>query len=295
MIKYQDFTIDVERFNITEMSQIFDTSNDEGLHYIPIIDAGIALNSDSAARLEEMDCGIRSRQREGKLLVGSVWPGDVWYPDFNHPNASAFWEEGIANISRNYNWRGPDGLWIDMNEFANFVNGEKKLTRKAKMAANYTNLPFNPSGDEPMITKALSLDAYHYAGADSPFWPWPYVKKSYIDEFHFHNLNGFAEGIATYKALKSLKHVLTFIVTRASASGSGRYVQHWTGDNNSTWYQFKLSISEVLNNQLYGIPMVGADICGFAGNTTPELCVRWNQLGAWYPFTRNHNAIDSID
>jgi alpha-glucosidase len=43
-----------------------------------------------------------------------------------------------------------------------------------------------------------------------------------------------------------------------------------------------------------GVPMFGADTCGFAHNTDYDLCSRWMSLSAFFPFYRNHNVKATI-
>lgn len=83
------------------------------------------------------------------------------------------------------------------------------------------------------------------------------------------------------------------MLTRSQFAGSGRYASHWLGDNDSTYAHMYYSITGIMNYQMFGIPQVGADICGFNLDTTEELCSRWQALGSFYPFSRNHNSVGS--
>ena len=83
-------------------------------------------------------------------LVGCVWPGDVYYNDFNHPNASEVWYQGLKKLA---DLVQPSGIWLDMNEFSNFAFGEippegncgdSKYTDYNELADDKKQLKFDP-------------------------------------------------------------------------------------------------------------------------------------------------------
>jgi alpha-glucosidase (family GH31 glycosyl hydrolase) len=45
----------------------------------------------------------------------------------------------------------------------------------------------------------------------------------------------------------------------------GKWTAHWLGDNWSEWDNMHYSIIGMMQFNQFGIPLVGADICGFIG------------------------------
>ena len=77
-------------------------------------------------------------------------------------------------------------------------------------------------------------------------------------------LAGLTEAIATQTALENLKpNIRSFVLSRSTFPGAGVHTAHWLGDNKATFDDLYMSIPGLLNFQLFGVTLVGADICGF--------------------------------
>ena len=200
--------------------------------WVPIIDAGIGTKriKENIAYPRAQELGILLKNAKGEEFRGSVWPGDSRFPDFFHPKAEQFWHEMLEHLDKQLSF---DGIWLDMNEVANFCDGECGVGPSQK----YKNLPFTP-GNTNLERKTISFDAVHYGG---------------IEEFYAHSLFGLLEQKATYNYLKK-KTPLPFILTRANMFGTGKYAAHWFGDTTSGWTEMRYTIGELLNYNMWGIP-----------------------------------------
>ncbi|KAL4105968.1 hypothetical protein PRIC1_004023 [Phytophthora ramorum] len=298
MKSYHDFTLDPTNFPQAKMAAFMDEVHASGQKFVPIIDPGIPDDTNDYAYTKGLSMDVFIKDTSGKPYLGQVWPGPTVFPDFFHPNAKSYWGEQIQLMHKSFAF---DGLWIDMNELANFCPGTKCVRNSAVTCPNtgsisaitncclsctadgnkYDNPPFainNVNSHDAIYNKGISTSALQYGN---------------VRQYDAHNLYGITESIVTNAVQEELANKRSFVLSRSTFPGSGVHVAHWTGDNAATWNDLRWSISTILKFGLFGIPMVGADICGFSGSSNMELCARWTALGSFYPFSRNHNNLES--
>ncbi|EIW75810.1 glycoside hydrolase family 31 protein [Coniophora puteana RWD-64-598 SS2] len=263
-----------------------------GQHYIPIVDVAIATPQNStdlyAPFVDGFEKDVWIKNPNGTVFVGSLWPGFVAWQDWFAPNTQDWWTQALKNWSES--GIEFDGIWLDMNEPSSLCAGscgsanfsQSGFPGAKRAVGNETGLDvMSPpyaihNGHGPSDNRTVSPDAVHAGG---------------YSHYDTHNMYGLMEEIATHGALQTLRAgKRAFIIARSTFLSAGKWAGHWLGDNYSTFQSMSLSIQGILQFQLYQIPMVGSDTCGFIGNTTEELCNRWHMLSAFAPFYRNHNG-----
>lgn len=248
------------------------------------------------------------------FIVGSAGnPNNLTGGNTEHVTATSVngWPEGYNN-----NTSGNSGN-VTVNGTSTYT-GDNILYQKRLFARQESDASSSP---------AFNSSDFHYSPANHSYtnatqrflWDPPYAIHNGLDSptdlvdnlnkktvamdtvsvggkfYDVHNLDGTLLMMHTYDALRKIKpDERPFIVGRSTYPGAGKYVSHWLGDNYSKWQYLAKNIQGALQFQLFGIPTVGADTCGFNGNTDEDLCNRWMQLSSFMPFFRNHNTEGAI-
>ncbi|WKX94045.1 hypothetical protein Q1695_011364 [Nippostrongylus brasiliensis] len=236
--------------------------------------------------------------KDTKIMLGVVWPDrHVAFPDFLDPTnvTTNWWIQEFVDFQKQVPF---DGIWIDMNEPANFGTNEDTPW--------YYNSADHPN-DAPLMCPTGTTDAEWDMPAYKTHAVYNFGQGAYLATktlcmlavqangtqrfYNVKNLYGWSESKATRLAQHAATGKRGAVISRSTFPSSGRYAGHWLGDNSATWNDLKAAVIGAQEFNMFGIPYIGSDICGFNGETNEELCLRWQQMGAFHPFMRNHNTI----
>jgi len=319
-IQYADIDYMDERADFTFGSEFKDLpdyiseANDEGLRFILIIDHVINTEREGYETHElamkddvyikwfndtiqpEKDCEIspKSCQFLDDVMLGYCWPnGRTAIPNFFKNETKEWWSSEFRKF---YDTAKFSGIWIDMNEPSNFdTNLEKPFNWPIDKPSWNLICPTNKWDDPPYRTLSAKRSGSGRLSDKTLCMVGRMGPNNQHLHYELHNLFGWSETVATHSAVESATGKRALVISRSTFASSGKYAGHWLGDNTARWEDLHSSVIGLMEFNMFGIPYVGADICGFFANTTDELCARWMELGAFYPFSRNHNSEDLID
>lgn len=253
MDDYRVFTHSSERF--PQFAEMVSDLRNNNFNVVTIVDPAVKKDTKFFVFTDGKKHDVFCTKGDGKIFIGEVWPGPSAFPDFCKEEVRRWW---AAHHGFHIDL-GIAGIWNDMNEPAIFKQ-QKPLPSDAL--------------ELPPDTKQLFMQ-------ETP--------EGRVGHFEVRNLYGFQMSRATWEGLRALRPAeRPFVLTRSAYAGIQRYAAVWLGDNSSWWDHLKRSIPMLLNMGLSGVPFCGVDIGGFDYDCTPELLIRWYEVGIFYPFFRNH-------
>ncbi|PNV78890.1 MAG: alpha-glucosidase [Dictyoglomus turgidum] len=271
---FRVFTFDEERFpNIKNM---IEDLNNMGFKIVPIVDPGVKKDINYEIYREGVEKDFFCRRSTGEIYVGYVWPGECAFPDFTKKEVRDWWGEKQKRLTE----AGVSGIWNDMNEPSSFSHPMDIFSRSWERHNTFWGI-FSDHNDEIFYDKTFPKDVVH-------------GEKGEFTHDEIHNVYGLLMAKASYEGWRRENpNVRPLIITRAGFSGVQKYSAVWTGDNKSWWEHLYISIPMLQNLGISGVPFIGADVGGFGLDSSPELFVRWIELGIFYPFFRNHSELNT--
>ncbi|SHE27217.1 alpha-glucosidase [Marinitoga hydrogenitolerans DSM 16785] len=281
MKDYKVFTVDEDKF--PDFKTFVSEIHANGFHLIPILDPGVKIEKGYEIYDEGVKNNYFCKDKKGENFVATVWPGYTHFPDFLNPEVRKWWGEKYKRFFE----MGITGFWNDMNEPSIFFvpdNLNEYFEKIEKLKEKEIGLEFFMIKDEAVN---LSNKREYY---ESFYHETPYGK--YTND-ELHNLYGYYMTKATVEDgfNKYISNKRYLLLSRSSYSGHHRIATIWMGDNMSWWEHMIVNIQMLMSLNMAGFFYTGADIGGFGANASPELIIRWMQLGVFSPLYRNHSAI----
>ena len=280
MDDYESFTVSPERF--PHFDQLVSEMRAQGVHLVPIIDAGIKVKPGYRVYDEGVAQNRFCKDEKGEDFVCGVWPGHCHFVDVLDPdNRRWFGKQYRALLDR-----GIDGFWNDMNEPSIFYTEER-------LAEAYALVDELRNGELDLTTYFAMKDAFGALSNNPADYRLFYhtVNGRRVRHDKVHNLYGYNLSRAAGEAFERLspdKRILLF--SRSSMIGMHRVSGIWTGDNMAWWSHLRLAVCQMPNIQMCGFLYTGSDLGGFGSDTDEELMVRWLEFAAFVPLMRNHSA-----
>ena len=283
MQDYADFTVNKERF--PDLAKLSADLKAQGIRLVPIIDAGVRIDSNDPTCTEGLEKGYFCKKADGTPFVAAVWPGKAYFADFLRPEVREWFGHKYKALTD----CGIEGFWNDMNEPALFYSPERLRAFLNDMAA--LREKDNIEQEEFFLRVVGGAMGLMNSPADYASF-YHEVDGQKVRHDQVHNLYGGSMTRAAGEAFADLRPgQRTLLYSRSSFIGSHRYGGIWLGDNNSSWAQLLANIQMMPSVQMCGFLYSGADLCGFSYDTTPDLALRWLEFGLLTPLMRNHSTV----
>lgn len=244
----------VDRERFPDLPALAKELRGDGVRLVSIVDPAVKAEPGDAV----FDAGREVGERGAYVrdARGRVVVGEVWPGACVYPDfTDPVVRDWWGSLYEERLAQGFSGIWHDMNEPVSFAAfGDPSLPRSARHVLE---------------------------GAGG-------------DHREAHNVYALAMARAGYEGLLRLRpEERPFLFSRSGWAGMQRYGGTWSGDVSTGWQGLRASLSLVLGLGLCGVPYSGPDVGGFDGFPSPELYLRWFQLGAYLPLFRTHSAIDA--
>ncbi|MFD5644166.1 glycoside hydrolase family 31 protein, partial [Streptomyces anulatus] len=244
----------VDRARFPALPALAKELREDGVRLVSIVDPAVKAEPGDAV----FDGGVAVGERGAYVrdARGRVVVGEVWPGASVYPDfTDPLVRDWWGSLYEERLAQGFSGVWHDMNEPVSFAAfGDPSLPRSARHVLE------GVGGDHREA----------------------------------HNVYALAMARAGYEGLLRFRpEERPFLFSRSGWAGMQRYGGTWSGDVSTGWPGLRASLSLVVGLGLCGVPYSGPDVGGFDGFPSPELYLRWFQLGAYLPLFRTHAAIDA--